>query len=499
MAGPSSSIKINELPHHDAQSLRRAGRHIVPPFTLSIHSKDGIRELVCHEILRNLPRKRLVCFCTWQDSEEVVAKIYLDPDRGHRHVTREIRGIRYLETAQISTPSILFQGTLSDSSAPALLLCKVHEAKDLRMYDVSDGHVNNEGDHPIERVIEAIAHMHAAGLIQRDIHPGNFLLTTQDIHVIDGADIRKHWHSPLPPQPSIDNIAHFLSQFFSEDDTSLQMFFDYYCRCRNWQQTPRMKKRVTKAIRQWTDWREKKYLQKTLRSCTDFRARKEWRSLTVCNRAWHNDRRQSLLDEPEQTIAGGTIIKDGNTATVVRTTFGNQQLVVKRYNLKNPWHRLRRAIRPTRAMVSWRNANRLRFIGVSTPQPLAVIEERWGPLRGRAYFISAYLAGQPINEVIQQNLSDIDVLNNCADLVLRILQQFCRLRLSHSDLKASNLIVAQDQLFIIDLDGMKKHTSNRKFQHAFRRDIIRLLQNWRCGTIFHTLLKTRIREVFPNV
>ena len=195
----------------------------------------------------------------------------------------------------------------------------------------------------------------------------------------------------------------------------------------------------------------------------------------------------------------GTILKAGNSATVVKIKVADRILVIKRYNLKSRFHAVSRALRPTRAIISWRNANRLRFMGVSTPQPLAVIEERWGPLRGRAYFISAYLAGQPINEVIQQNLSDIDVLNNCADLVLRILQQFCRLRLSHSDLKASNLIVAQDQLFIIDLDGMKKHTSNRKFQHAFRRDIIRLLQNWRCGNIFHTLLKTRIREVFPNV
>ena len=45
------------------------------------------------------------------------------------------------------------------------------------------------------------------------------------------------------------------------------------------------------------------------------------------------------------------------------------------------------------ASVSWANTLRLEFLGINTLKPVALIEERFGPLRGRAYFNSRYLGG----------------------------------------------------------------------------------------------------------
>jgi hypothetical protein len=68
-------------------------------------------------------------------------------------------------------------------------------------------------------------------------------------------------------------------------------------------------------------------------------------------------------------------------------------LLIKRYNLKNLRHALGRLWRPSRAWHSWREAHRLLFFDIPTPRPLALIEERCGPLRRRAWLICEYCPG----------------------------------------------------------------------------------------------------------
>ena len=51
-------------------------------------------------------------------------------------------------------------------------------------------------------------------------------------------------------------------------------------------------------------------------------------------------------------------------------------------------------------------------------------------------------------------------------------------RLSHGDLKASNIVWSQGKLFLIDLDAARAHTSNRAFQRFHARDRARFMKNW---------------------
>jgi tRNA A-37 threonylcarbamoyl transferase component Bud32 len=498
MVGKSSLAKAGNLPLLSAQGMQRAGHHIDAPFELSLKTRGVFRKLVCQKILRNLPGKRLVCFGLWGENEAVVAKIYLDRRRGKKHFKREVNGIRHLITANIPTPPILFKGTLSDGRTPILLLQRVQAAQDLTAYLALGDQVTYDVNQLMKEVVETIARMHQNGLSQRDIHPGNFLIKGNVILVIDGADIRRHRRTPLSERLSISNLALFLAQFYPARVNILQELVVHYGRCRHWQMTPEWQSRAHQAVVRWSDWREKKFLRKTLRPCTAFIAQKTWHHQIACDRTWHASELQPLIEDPDSAMAGGTILKDGNTATVFRTICRERQIVIKRYNLKNMWHAFRRSLRPTRAIISWRSANRLRFMGIPTPQPLAVIEKRWGPLRGRGYFIMEYLPGNSIDRVIKNSAADLTMLTRCADLLLQLLKRLHQLRLSHGDLKASNLLLFDDQLYMLDLDGMQKHHSTRRFRVAFQRDIKRLLQNWQHETIFYPLLKKRIKEAFPN-
>ena len=96
----------------------------------------------------------------------------------------------------------------------------------------------------------------------------------------------------------------------------------------------------------------------------------------------------ALLKDLDGAIRNGVLIKDGNSATIARVEVDCQQWVIKRYNIKNFWHWLKRCWRPSRAAVSWRNAHLLEQLGIETPAPIAMLEQRWGWLRGRAYYVS---------------------------------------------------------------------------------------------------------------
>ncbi len=92
----------------------------------------------------------------------------------------------------------------------------------------------------------------------------------------------------------------------------------------------------------------------------------------------------------------GSIYEPAVRRTVARIECGQRTLVVKRYNIKTLIHWLKRFWRPSRAWHSWREGHRLSVLGIATPQPLAIIENRWCGLRGSALLISEYCGEQDI-------------------------------------------------------------------------------------------------------
>lgn len=465
------------MPCYDTQTLRLKGHTLTTPFHLVLKANEAHQALECTAILRNLPGKRLVCAGIWHRRQPVVAKIFIDPSGAERHFQRELRGINALEDAKIPTPKLLFRGTLGDGLAPLLLFQKMEGF--LTLTERLATRTNPDDQLATLRpVVESIARLHAAGLRQRDIHPGNFLLSANDVMIIDGDDIESPFNKPLPQDESMSNLALFFAQFYPDFDKTVPQLLAIYGSCRKWSFDSVICEAVERETRQWRDWRQKKYLRKTRRSCTAFVVKKNWHQFMACDRKWYSSSKQRLLTDPDAYIKTGTILKDGNTATVAKVTIKSQALVIKRYNIKNHRHALRRCLRPSRAMVSWRNAHHLRFLGIDTPQPLAVIEERWGGLRKRAYFIMAYLPGRTIDQVVRDEVLNQQALNGYLDQLEALLKRLAAAQISHGDFKATNFLISSGRLCLVDLDGMQAHRSSSGFKLAFRKDLLRLQHNW---------------------
>ena len=65
-----------------------------------------------------------------------------------------------------------------------------------------------------------------------------------------------------------------------------------------------------------------------------------------------------------------------------------------------------------------------------------------------------------------------------AEAIVEQLKKLRTLKISHGDLKASNILISGDRVTLIDLDSMKEHTCSCSFEKAWKKDIKRFLKNW---------------------
>lgn len=191
---------------------------------------------------------------------------------------------------------------------------------------------------------------------------------------------------------------------------------------------------------------------------------------------------RQFIANPDAAMAAGELLKDGDSTTVVRLPWNGKTCVVKRYNLRNAGYLLRRLFRPSRAWYCWRNAHWLRQMGLNSPRPVLMLEQRWGPLRGVAYFVTETSEGTDVLAMLAQGIQcEVwkDVLRHYRHFFATMKQY----RMIHGDMKASNFLYHKDEqgstLVVLDLDAMRQERLATRFYRYFERDVDRFLANWR--------------------
>lgn len=470
--------------------LSQAGRTPDLPLTLQVAGEP----LVLERLLRVLPGQRYVGVARWQ-GRPVLAKLLVG-DKAQRHFLREREGAEYLAGRGLVTPRLLAQDFI-DGQGGWLLFEYLENAQSL--WDAwreaaREPLLSAVQQSVLAEALTAIGQMHAQGLWQADLHLDNLLRHESRLYLIDGGGVCcETAGQPLSRARVLENLGVFFAQLPAELDPYLEELLIHYLLANGEHALPleMLQAQIARVRR----WRLRDYLKKTARDCSLFAARIGAFGLRVVRRQAEHALRPLLADLDARTDAGH-IYKTGGAATVARVELDGQPLVVKRYNVKNLLHWLKRFWRPSRAWHSWREGNRLQLLGIATPTPLAVIERRWCWLRGRAYLITDYCGGQDIiarfEAYKQATPPESDLL--ALDRLFAALQ---RERISHGDFKGHNLFWddAQGAWSLIDLDAMRQHRSTRSFARAYARDRARFLRNWPADSALHQLLDQRLPQV----
>ena len=465
----------------DLAALRQAQFDLPLPFTISFPegSEKSRRRLVCRKLLRLIPGKRMVCTALW-GGQDVVVKLFLDPRKAERHFKRELAGVNALFAAAIKTPALLFSGSVFAGSLPLIIFTEIKPAATL--VDLwFEGAGYDERQALLERVCAKIAEHHKAGLLQSDIHWSNFLFSNDDVYTIDGDSVTNRSSGiELGRKSSLANLALFLAEPYSGIDDFLTALWQHYCGCRGWPVAADEIKNLRSLIAGYRRYKVEKFVAKSQRSCTAFQALQENGFYSVYDRSYQCPALAELLQRPDEMMAGGEILKAGNSATVVRLKLAGLDLVVKRYNIKNLKHAGKRSLRPSRAAVSWKMGQRLTWWQITTPKPVAMLEKRVLGLRSTAYFVSEYIDGSLAYDCLRQPGLPAAELADWLEQFAILLRRLRDSGLTHGDFKATNFLCGVDaKLYLIDLDAMRYWSKpGSAFKRAVKRDYKRLLANW---------------------
>lgn len=454
--------------------LRKSDRTIPVPFSLTLHDNDKL--LHCEQAVRVIPGKRAVMFGIW-DHKPVVAKLFFEGSKAKTHRQRDVNGIDAMTAVNIPTPRLLFQGTDKSKRIHILIFERILDScsLDLLWQEKTD---IEELTLLLQAVTIEIATQHVLGIVQKDIHLKNFLVTSKTIFTLDGGSIEK-FDGILPKKESLDHLALFFSQLGAGTEELQQILFDTYVKARSWIIRDVDIEQLQNAIKHYNTQRWERYQKKIMRECTAFERIEKFTSVTMYDRDYESEEFKQFLENPDAYFLkpNTQILKAGRSSTVAKIIVDNQALVVKRYNIKNIFHWLRRCLRATRAEKSWKLSHHLRLMGIPTAKPIAFIEKSFLGLNNKSYFVMKYVDGKQCGNYFSSYSSEDSRYEQVANRILKILMQLAQLKMTHGDLKMTNIIINHERPVLIDLDGMNAH-SRSTFTRAYSKELQRFMKNW---------------------
>ncbi|MGC5699901.1 serine/threonine protein kinase [Pseudomonas sp. NFXW11] len=456
--------------------LKNSGRNPALPLSLELADAAGPAQLQLLSLLRVLPGQRYVGAAVWR-GRMVLAKLLVGP-KAARHFQRELNGVRLLAQQGLTTPLLLVDG-LQDGEGGWLLfefLEGAHSLGEAWKQVETLPVLADEQVAVLAEALGAIAQLHAKGLWQEDLHLDNLLRHDGKLHLIDGAGICvEEAGKPLSRHKVLENLGVFFAQLPKNLEPFTEELLVHYLLSNAEHALPleALQKQVDKV----RGWRLRDFLAKVGRECSLFAVQRGPFALRAIRRE-EEAAMLPVLEQADALLDQGHLYKTGGAASVGRVEAAGRTLVLKRYNIKGFAHWLKRFWRPSRAWHSWREGNRLAFLGIATPKPLALLERRFLWLRQRAYLITEYLAGPDIIERFAPFVDSGAAPEQELQALEQLFAQLLKERISHGDLKGHNLFWQDDRWALIDLDSMRQHASLRSFAPAYARDRARFMRNW---------------------
>ena len=464
-------------------------------FVLQLKDAPSIHGL---QTVRHMPGRRVVCRGQWND-QEVYAKIFIG-SQATRYAQRDLQGVRALEAAGILTPPLLHTGPGIDGMSEVLIFAAIADST-----NAEQAWTELSADSPArfvmaQKLVTEVARHHNAGLMQTDLYLRNFLLQGERIYTLDGDAVRElsGWSVR---RKALQNLALLLSKFDVVDEAIwLSELLAIYARKRGWSNPPAsgcMHRRIA-AIRRrvaagYAD-------RKVFRECTDIMVSQSNCRYQAIARPYVSAQLQQALAKPDLLVDGARSrrLKSGNTCTVALTEIDGRKVVIKRYNIKSFWHGLNRALRQSRAAISWSNAHRLHMYGIATARPIALLEKRCGPVRRQAYFLAEYVEAPDAAAFFADADLDQAQKATAAANVARLFYKLYLLGIEHGDFKAANVKMVDYQPLLIDLDSMREHSCRWLFERRHVRDLRRFMRNWQRDNETGILLVNAFKKTYKG-
>lgn len=431
-------------------------------------------EIVTRRALRVLPGRRETFEASW-NGRDVIVKVFYHPLKARYHYWRELRGLRRLAELQFRAPVPLLSGRTTEGHW-AIVTEKIEDAHTgLELWNRMETLQEKVG--LLRRIVVELARQHAKGIVQTDLHLGNFMVRDEKVYALDPAQVRFR-RRPLGRIGSINKLAGLLCCLSSDELDGLGELPAAYAEGRQW----RWRRQDDRTLRCCLKMMKRRGIKKALKR----RLRTSSRTFRLHSRACIGvfDRRfadestaQQFADVVDKLLDDGEVLKRGRTCSVSCVTWNSHDVVIKRYNHKGFWHSFRHTLKGSRARRNWINALRLSWTGIRTPEPLAYVDKFRGPLLWQSYFITRFVPGSQVHKLFRDEQATVLQKQEIHDKILKVLTLMSEHGISHGDMKHTNILYDGTDIVLTDLDAMCVHKLGWLGRWRCRRDVARYLRD----------------------
>jgi tRNA A-37 threonylcarbamoyl transferase component Bud32 len=328
---------------------------------------------------------------------------------------------------------------------------------------------------------QTIGQMHADGIFHGDLRAGNIMARDEKnnwrFFFLDNERTRKF--RKLPARLRVKNLVQLqISSTTIIGDTDRMRFYKRYLvkntmsRMEGKILAEKVFKKTIRRLRGRTEIgnRSNKYLQTN----EEFLRIENDRYLAVFDRSLCEGADPfDLIEKTDALMDNGKVIKSDTTTYLSLLLWNNKRVVIKRYNHKGLIHSLRYTIKGSRAKRSWLNGQLLTLLNILTPKPLAFIEQRKGLLLWKSYLVTEYVPAQKLCDFLQDDRISGQEKKETAERLRRLLDKLGEYRITHGDLKPTNILITKNGTVLTDLDSVKIHKSNVIYQYRRTKDMER--------------------------
>lgn len=331
-------------------------------------------------------------------------------------------------------------------------------------------------------IAELTAHLHEAGFLHQDFHPGNLLVRFDaddrpHLSLIDLDALRMTRRVGAgAARRNLALLNHYFWLRCSRADRYRSL--RAYCEARGFDRTQvrRWARSIEAGTRGWAERLWRRWGRRCLGTNKYFKAHRIRGAWSVASRDLDRRAVKRALVDPAKLLDGPdvVILKDSRTTTVAELTMRVRgeptRVIYKRFKAKKPFEWLLNLVRPTRAWRAWRAAQHLTSRGIRTPQNLAIIERTTPRLAIplETFLITAKVdPATTLVDTIRDAMPRMTpedrrkAIRNLSRALAEMLRVLHERSLSDRDLKAANIMVEGDPvdgtplLSLIDLVGVQ--------------------------------------------
>jgi tRNA A-37 threonylcarbamoyl transferase component Bud32 len=316
-----------------------------------------------------------------------------------------------------------------------------------------------------KQIIAELAHFLAEmlqhGIIHDDLHAGNILVHAD----VEG---QRHWYLIDPyctqAKPPSDNAA--LLHTLTLMGQSLWPLIPAAYRLYGWMLFRRasgfrfareeerelllqLQQRIDRRL--YANWHQR--ARRCVKANRDFYELRMRRFHAWASRSVPADWLTKFLYDPKQMMQSAQVLKQSRHGQVLRIDTPAMPITITQFRPRHWLDRWLGGWRTSPARHCYQMAYRLETASIPIAKPLAVVEQRRHGKLLSSYYLHEYLPDAERLDEYWQRADDSTRLGLVSQLA-QMLRHLHAYRLSHRDLKATNILVRDGQLYLIDFRGV---------------------------------------------